>query len=730
MILGGKTPYEILFGSPPFISHLRVFGCLCYAKNINREKDKFASRSHKCIFMGYPYGKKGWKVYDLDRKVCFESRDVEFVEHVFPFAHTDFARSAHPDPLPTVIEPTILEDVPEIEAPPPVSEYDGQSVEEGVTADGTVPIPEVAEVTGTAEDLGRGKRARQPSVRLHDYVLHTATIRSSSSPSSSLAFSGTPYPIANYVNCAKFSLSHRRFAAAVTTGIEPTNFKEAMQHSCWREAMRKEVEALGNNGTWTVSTLPMGKKALGSKWVYKIKYHADGTIERYKARLVVFGNHQIEGLDYTETFAPTAKMVTVRTFLAVAAIRGWELHQMDVHNAFLHGDLEEEVYMRFPPGFTAPGADKVCRLRKSLSGLRQALRCWFAKLAAALVQYGFQQSGSDYSLFTFRRDKVQLTILVYVDDLVIGGNDSDAIHAFKTYLNDCFRMKDLGKLKYFLGLEVARNSTGIFLCQRKYALDIISETGLLGAKPAGTPMEQNHHLALAKDEILPDFMPYRRLIGRLIYLTITRPELSYCVHILAQFLQEPRHSHWEAALRVVRFLKLHPGQGLLLRSNSSLHLTAYCDADWASCTLTRRSLTAYFVFLGDSPISWQTKKQHTVSRSSAEAEYRSLASTTCELKWLKGLLASLGVPHSSPMRIYCDSQSALHLAHNPVFHERTKHIEVDCHFVRDEIRRGIILPQFVSSSHQLADILTKALGKRSFDDILCKLGISDLHTPT
>ena len=542
--------------------------------------------------------------------------------------------------------------------------------------------------------------------------------------------SGSLYPIARYVNCDKFSLRHCAFLAAITAGVEPNSFAEAVKDKKWREAMQQEIHALENNGTWIVEPLPVGKRAIGCKWVYKIKYQADGTVERYKARLVILGNKQVEGIDYKETFAPVAKMVTVRTFLAVTAARKWELHQMDVHNAFLHGDLNEEVYMRMPPGFHSQQRGMVCRLRKSLYGLRQAPRCWFAKLATALKNYGFSQSYSDYSLFTLRQHERQIHVLVYVDDIIVTGNDHAIIQNFKTYLSDCFHMKDLGVLKYFLGIEVARGPDGIFLCQRKYALDIITETGLLGAKPVSFPLEQNHNLALTDGPFLDDPKRYRRLVGRLIYLSATRPELSYAVHVLAQFMQQPREAHRDAALRVVRYLKGNPGQGILLRTDCDLTLYGWCDSDWVSYPLTRRSLTGWIVMLGHSHISWKTKIQHTVSRSSAEAEYRSMATTTCELKWLKGLLMLLGVHHTTPMRLYCDSHAALHLAANPVFHERTKHIVVDYHFVRDEIQNDSISPSYVPTQSQLADIFTKALGGRHFDSFLRKLGIRNLHAPT
>lgn len=506
------------------------------------------------------------------------------------------------------------------------------------------------------ENLGRGHRVKQPSVRFRDYVAMVPDLSPPTCSPSHHGSSGTFHPLAHYIDNTKFSTGHRALLANISAGIEPSSFKEAMQHEGWRQAMTTEIQALENNGTWEMCSLPPGKKALGCKWVYKIKFHAAGTVERLKARLVILGNHQVEGIDYTETFAPVAKMTTVRTLLAVAAAKKYDLHQMDVHNAFLHGDLDEEVYMKLPPGFTVRQPGTVCKLRKSLYGLRQASRCWFAKLTASLIRYGFIQSYSDYSLFTYHEGSNFLAVLVYVDDLIICGNNSSVISSFKTYLSHCFHMKDLGILKYFLGVEVARSTEGIFLCQRKYTLDILKETGLLGSRPSPTPIEQNHNLARATGDCLDDPERYRRLVGRLIYLSFTRPDLVYAVHILSQFMNQPRLAHWEAALRVVRYLKGTPGQGILLASTSSLAISGWCDSDWASCPLTRRSLTSWVVFLGSSPISWKTKKQHTVSRFSAEAEYRSMAVLTSELKWLQGLLSNLGVSLSSSMRMFSDSQ--------------------------------------------------------------------------
>jgi len=503
-----------------------------------------------------------------------------------------------------------------------------------------------------------------------------------------------------------------------------------MMDKRWIKAMGLEIDAQEENHTWTIEDLPPGKRAIGSQWVYKVKHNSDGSVERYKARLVALGNKQKEGEDYGETFAPVAKMATVRLFLDVAVKRNWEIHQMDVHNAFLHGDLREEVYMKLPPGFEASHPNKVCRLRKALYGLKQAPRCWFEKLTTALKRYGFQQSLADYSLFTLVKGSVRIKILIYVDDLIITGNSQRATQQFKEYLASCFHMKDLGPLKYFLGIEVARSTTGIYICQRKYALDIISETGLLGVKPANFPLEQNHKLGLSTSPLLTDPQRYRRLVGRLIYLAVTRLDLAFSVHILARFMQEPREDHWAAALRVVRYLKADPGQGVFLRRSGDFQITGWCDSDWAGDPMSRRSVTGYFVQFGDSPISWKTKKQDTVSKSSAEAEYRAMSFLASELLWLKQLLFSLGVSHVQPMIMCCDSKSAIYIATNPVFHERTKHIEIDYHFVRDEFVKGVITPRHVGTTSQLADIFTKPLGRDCFSAFRIKLGIRNLYAPT
>uniref|UniRef100_A0A2N9GQ92 Reverse transcriptase Ty1/copia-type domain-containing protein n=1 Tax=Fagus sylvatica TaxID=28930 RepID=A0A2N9GQ92_FAGSY len=446
------------------------------------------------------------------------------------------------------------------------------------------------------------------------YILDSPKlVLSSSQSASSVSFHSVNNTVASVSNLT-----------AISTPIEPQFYHEAVKSPHWVDAMSKELEALEANHTWVLTSLPPGKQPIGCKWVYKLKFKSDGTIERYKARLVAKGYNQREGIDYSETFSPVAKLVTVRSFIALAAAQGWPITQLDVNNAFLHGDLDEEVFMSLPPVLTA-------------------------------------------------------------------------------FLDHHFKLKDLGPAKYFLGLELARTAKGISLCQRKYTLDILQDTGFLGSKPVKFPMEQ--HLKLSKDEgpALPDPTVYRRLIGKLLYLTLTRPDISYSVSRLSQFMDQPRAPHLHAAHRVLQYLKGSPGQGLFFPSHTSLQLKAFCDSDWAGCSDTRRSVTGFCIFLGDSLISWRSKKQSIVSRSSAEAEYRAMAVTTCEITWLLSLLNDFHISHPMAAVLFCDNQAALHIASNPVFHERTKHIEVDCHFIRDKLQAGILKTLHVASAHQLAD---------------------------
>lgn len=354
--------------------------------------------------------------------------------------------------------------------------------------------------------------------------------------------------------------------------------------------------------------------------------------------------------------------MTVKIILALAASQNWHLIQLDVNNAFLHGDLFEEVYMDLPLGLHCQGESSngsgklVCRLNKSLYGLKQASRQWYSKFSAYVLQIGFHQSKSDHSLFIKGSGSSFMALLVYVNDIILTGPSIQEMDSIKQHLHRQFHLKDLGQLKYFLGLEIARSASGIVMSQRHYTLQLLEDTGFLSSKPANVPMHPKANLNMVDGEELSDISHYRKLIGRLLYLTISRPDIAYAVHKLSQFVARPRSPHLMAIHHLLRYLKGHPSQGLFFSSTSSLQLKAFSDVDWGSCPDSRKSTTGYCVFLGDSMVSWKAKKQPTIARSSAEAEYRAMAATTSELIWINQLLFELATPAHTPALLFCDNQ--------------------------------------------------------------------------
>jgi hypothetical protein len=427
--------------------------------------------------------------------------------------------------------------------------------------------------------------------------------------------SNIQYPISNFVSYTSLSPSQHHYVLSLNTHTEPKSYAEASKYECWNLAMQVELLALENNGTWEIVDLPANVKPIGCRWVYKIKHHADGSIERFKARLVAKGYSQVEGIDYFDTYSPVAKLTTVRTVIALASIKGWFIHQLDVNNAFLHGDLHEDVYMLIPPGVHSAKPNQVCKLVKSLYGLKQASRKWNEKLTAFLFSLNFTQAYSDHSLFVRQTASSFLLLLVYVDDVIIAGDSFTEMESIKAALHHSFKIKDLGKLKYFLGLEVAHSSKGISVCQRKYCIDLLTDTGFLGSKPVSTPSDPSIKIHQDSTDPYTDISAYRRLVGKLLYLNATRPDITFITQQLSQFLSKPTITHYNAAIGVLKYLKSCPGRGLFFPRGSALHLIGFSDADWAGCKDTRRSISGQCFFIGNSLISWHTKKQLTISRS-------------------------------------------------------------------------------------------------------------------
>ena len=538
----------------------------------------------------------------------------------------------------------------------------------------------------------------------------------------------TQHPISKFVTYAHLSKPVQALVTNLSSEELPTSIQEAWANPNWKHAIMEEMRALEKNGTWEVVPKPKDKVPVGCRWVFTIKYKADGEIERYKARLVAKGYAQTYGIDYQETFAPVAKMNTVRVLLSLAANQDWPLQQLDVKNAFLNGDLKEEVYMELPPGFENRNMEgQVCKLRKSLYGLKQAPRAWFDKFTKALRQQEYVQAHSDHTLF-FRHRNGKITILiVYVDDIILTGDDSEEIERLKRNLALEFEMKDLGKLRYFLGMEVARNKTGISVSQRKYVIDLLQETGMLGCKPVDTPMDPNVKLELNGNGTPVDKGRYQRLVGKLIYLSHTRPDIAFSVSCVSQFMHSPSEEHMDAVYRILRYLKGIPGKGLFFKKNENRGIEVFTDADWAGSINDRRSTSGYCSFVWGNLVTWRSKKQTVVARSSAEAELRSAAHGVCEALWLKMLLEELKVSVTAPLKIFCDNKAAINISHNPLHHDRTKHIEVDRHFIKEKIEEGTICVVYVPTSEQTADILTKGLFRPTFEKLVDKLGMYNLY---
>ncbi|GAU41870.1 hypothetical protein TSUD_366180 [Trifolium subterraneum] len=446
--------------------------------------------------------------------------------------------------------------------------------------------------------------------------------------------------------------------------------------------------------------------------IQRVKENPDGSIQKYKARLVAKGFHQQAGSDFTETFSPVVKPVTVRTVLIMAITNRWHIQQIDVNNDFLNGILEEEVYMQQPPGFESSDKTMVCKLNKALYGLKQAPRAWFDRLKAALIAFGFTASKCDPSLFMIKTGGLHLIVLVYVDDIIITGNSLPKIQQLISKLNAEFALKQLGTLDYFLGIEVFHLSNGaLLLSQTKYIRDLLSKAHMTTANGMATPMVSS--LKLSKVGSVPVDNPtlFRSIVGALQYVTLTRPEISYSVNKVCQFLSNPLDDHWKAVKRILRYLSGTLHHGLLLQAapkDKLLTLIGFSDADWASDPDDRRSTSGACIYVGPNLVSWWSKKQTLVARSSAEAESRSLANLASEILWLQSLLTELGCQFDTP-KVLCDNLSTVSLAHNPILHHRTKHMELDIFFVREKVLNKNLVVAHVPAQDQWADVLIKPL---------------------
>jgi hypothetical protein len=513
-------------------------------------------------------------------------------------------------------------------------------------------------------------------------------------------------------------------AFKATEGIAiPKSYPQAMadlvNRANWDQAIKEEINKLQALGTWEYQDLPIGKKAVGCKWVFTIKYTPTGVIDRYKARLVAQGFTQIPGDDFLETFSPTIRSESLRTLLAIATIEGLEIRQLDVVSAYPRSELHAEVYMRPPEALDAPKG-KVLRLRRSLYGLKQSGREWYIEACKGLKNLGFYPCHGEPSVFT-TNDR-SLIIGLYVDDMLILGADIRAVKETVKAISKRWEIKDLGDVSQILGLQVNRDrEKGILtLSQRPYVEALIKEYGLEDAKPITTPISDRNALTKGRtDEILADQNQYQRAIGSLMWISRgSRFDIQFVVGQLSQHCNSPTVRHWNAVIRVIRYLKGTIDYTTEYRKDEDSSLRGYCDADYAGDTDDRKSVSGHIFILGGGPVTWTSIKQRCVATSTTESEYIALSEACKQGQWIRGLLISLQrtgyLRRNLAIPINSDNQGCIALAKDPVSHSRTKHIDVRYHYIRELVSFDKTVVGYVPTEDNIADVLTKPLPLSTF----------------
>lgn len=666
-----KTPEEAWSERRPSIRHLKIFGCLAYAHVPDQLRKKLDDKGEKCIFIGYSDTSKAYKLYNPETKKIVISRDVIFDEYgVWDWSAKEES---------SVVVPVIPSNIDE------------------------QPIPDDVQSPFSPESsVRRSQRERHLPARLQDYAL------------------GNDNDLSNE-EIVQFAL----FA-----DCDPISFEDAATETHWLKAMDEEIHAIEKNGTWELTDLPPRKKPIGVKWVYKTKYKSNGEVDRFKARLVAKGYKQKPGIDYFEVFAPVSRLDTVRMIISIAAQNNWKLHQMDVKSAFLNGFLEEEIYVEQPTGYVRKREEnKVYKLKKALYGLKQAPRAWYSCIDSYFVENGFMRCPYEHALYVKYSEFGDIVIIcLYVDDLIFTGNNLKLISEFREALISRFEMTDMGLMCYFLGLEVSQMDNGIFISQKKFASDILKKFNMKDCKSVLTPVAEK--MKLSKDEggENVNVTTYKSLIGSLRYLVATRPDISFGVGLLSRFMEEPKESHWAVAKRILRYIKGTSNDGIFYSTNEVVKLVGYTDSDWAGDIETRKSTSGYAFYLGSAIFSWSSKKQQVVALSTAEAEY--IAATNCATQaiWLRKILEFLQHQQDAPTTIFCDNKSAIALSKNPVFHGRSKHIDIKYHKIRELVARKQISIEYCSSDCQVADIFTKPLKTESFLKLKKAIGITSFFS--
>ncbi|MFS8032553.1 putative RNA-directed DNA polymerase [Helianthus anomalus] len=650
------TPFELWYKKPPELQKLRVWGCRAVVRLNDPKIRNLGERGIECIFIGY-------------------------AEH--SFAHRFY-----------VIEPNDHVSVHTvIEARSGNVEYDEErftSIPRPKDMNPSLKISSGKEIMpSTSTEPRRSSRERKAKSYGDDFQLYL-------------------------VEGSRVDINFQ-YQYCFNVDEDPKTYSEAMASrdvSFWKEAIQDEMDSILQNNTWKLVDLPPGCKPLGSKWIFKRKMKVDGTIDKFKARLVIQGFRQKEGIDFFDTYAPVARISTIRLLLALAAIHNLKIHQMDVKTAFLNGELDEEIYMKQPEGFVMPGSEnKVCKLIKSLYGLKQAPKQWHQKFDEIVLSNGFVLNQADKCVYSkFDASGNGVMICLYVDDMLIFGTDQDQVDRTKEFLSSKFAMKDMGEAEVILGIKIKRENRGISISQSHYIEKILNKFNFKDCSPASTPVDPSLKL-LPNKGIAVSPLEYSRAIGSLMYAMIsTRPDIAYAVGKLSRFTSNPSTHHWQALGRVFKYLKGTIDYGLTYIGFPSV-IEGYSDASWINNKEDHSSTSGWVFLLGGGAISWASKKQTCITDSTMESEFVALAAAGKEAEWLRNLIYEIPLwpKPISPISIRCDSEATLAKAYSQVYNGKSRHLGVRHSMVRELIMHGVISIEYVRTQQNLADHLTKGL---------------------
>jgi len=687
-----KTPEECWSGVKPNVDYFRVFGCIGNVHVSNPQKLKLDARSQKCVMLGYSEESKGYKMVDPITKKVIVSKDVVFEEE----QSWDWRKTEE--------DKNDMLDWGEVDA-----DIYASSDEENETE----------------ESLEEGESSQS----------NDAAISHGSIPSNAAApalperrVTRAPAYLQDYIRGENFEAEEEvQSFSLFMVSADPIYYEEAAKMKQWRDAMDMEIGAILKNETWELVDAPKQAKIIGVKWVYKTKLNENGEVDKCKARLVAKGYAQEKGVDYNEVFAPVARWDTIRTVIALAARNGWTLFQLDVKSAFLYGELNEDVYIAQPPGYEINGEEKkVYKLKKALYGLKQAPRAWFSRIEGYFAKEGFERSSYEHTLFIKKEEKNRILIVsLYVDDLIFTSNDSIMVSKFKESMKKEFEMTDLGEMKYFLGVEIRQSSKGIHIGQKKYAEEILKRFGLENCNGVKNPMVPgSNRLTKQEDGKKADATLFKQIVGSLMYITVTRPDLAYSVCLISRFMANPMESHMMAAKRILRYIRATTDLGVFYRKGCEDEMLAYTDSDYAGDLDDRKSTSGYVFMLSGGAVAWSSKKQPVVTLSTTEAEFVAAASCACQCIWLQQILKQIGGTERKCVKVLCDNSSTIKLAKNPVLHGRSKHIDVRFHFLRNLTKDEVIDIEHCGTNEQLADIMTKPLRLELFEKFRAALGVN------